>query len=83
MTQVVAGVSDANLKAVVEPHAKDFARPVRRRNDLMYANAATVPNRGQRLFRHGTDWAIAEVDELADKFTACQIETNDLHHKVL
>lgn len=83
LTQAVAGMSDAKLKAAVEPHAVEFARLVRRRNDLMHANPATAPNGDQRLFRHGSQWTIPEVDDLADEFSACQIEMNDLHHKVL
>ncbi len=83
LTQVVAGISDAKLKALVEPHAVEFAGLVKRRSDLMHANPTTAPNGDQRLIRHSTQWTIPEVDDLADEFSACQIEINDLHHKVL
>jgi hypothetical protein len=75
-------ITDQGKQARYQTAADAFKRLVKRRNDLVHANPATVGS-GQRLVRHGTPWQATEIDGLADDFAACSIELNDLHHHVL
>lgn len=71
-------VTRARYRAAVD----EFVRLVARRNDLVHANPATVGG-DQRLVRHGNPWQPHEIEDLADEFTACSLELNDLHKYVL
>jgi hypothetical protein len=75
-------IADHTKQTRYRAAADEFARLVRRRNDLMHANPATVGS-DQRLVRHGTVWQPNEIDDLADEFAACSIELNELYHHVL
>ena len=75
-------ITDEDKRARYESAAVEFQRLVRRRNDLMHANPATVGS-DQRLVRQGTPWQTSEIDDLADEFTACSIELNELLHYIL
>lgn len=61
----------------------EFKRLVKRRNDLVHSTPATTVDNEQRLFRFGKPWQPAEIDDLADEFTACSSELNELFHHVL
>ena len=75
-------ITDQTKQARYRTAADEFERLVRRRNDLVHANPATVGS-DQRLVRHGTPWQPDDIDDLADEFAACSIELNDLYHNVL
>jgi hypothetical protein len=75
-------ITDPVTRARYQAAAADFARLVKRRNDLMHANPATVQN-DQLLVRNGTPWQPAEVDALADEFAGCSFELNELLHNAL
>ncbi len=75
-------ITDPAKQARYRAAAVEFVRLVKRRNDLMHANPATVGS-DQRLVRNGTPWQPDEIDSLADEFTACSIELNELFHDVL
>jgi len=72
-------ITNHHKRARYEAAADEFRRLVKRRNDLVHANPATVGN-DQRLVRHGTPWQPNEIDDLADEFTACSMELNELFH---
>lgn len=75
-------IADRDKRARFRTAAEEFKRLVERRNALMHANPATVDGR-QRLVRDGFPWNPAGLEELADEFTACSLELNELHHHVL
>jgi hypothetical protein len=75
-------VTDQVKQARYRAAAAEFVRLVDRRNDLVHANPATVGS-DQRLVRHGTPWQPNEIEDLADAFTACSMELNELYHHVL
>jgi hypothetical protein len=75
-------ITDQAKQARYRAAADEFERLVRRRNDLVHANPATIGS-DQRLVRHGTPWQPTDIDDLADEFTACSLELNELHHHVL
>lgn len=66
-----------------EPAAARFNELTERRNALMHANPGTASNGDQRLFRHGDEWTIDEINALSDEITACAGELNQLNHQVL
>lgn len=75
-------IVDQNKRTRFQAATGQFVRLVERRNDLMHANPATVGGE-QRLVRHGTPWQLSEINDLADEFTACSMELNELYHLVL
>lgn len=78
-----AGHTDPAIVASLCAPAAEFKRLVGRRNDLMHANPATAQNGDQRLFRHGVEWTIAEVNDVADEFVAAGTPLNYHLHNVL
>ena len=75
-------ITEPAKQARYQTAAGEFARLVKRRNDLMHATPATVGS-DQRLVRHSIPWQPNEIDDLADEFTACSMELNELHHHTL
>lgn len=77
------GITDVALRNTVKLTAEKFKELTKRRNDLMHANPGTSKNNEQRLFRHGDEWTIPDINDLSDEFTECNGELNDLYYKVL
>ena len=78
---LAAAHPDPAIVTSLQPPAADFNRLVGKRNDLVHANPGTVPNGEQRLFRKGSEWTTAMVDDLADEFVAAGLLLNHhLHH---
>jgi hypothetical protein len=63
--------------------AAEFRRLTGRRNDLLHSNPGTAPDGEQGLFRHGSQWTVQKVNDVADEFAANGIELNEIHHRVL
>lgn len=74
---------DPRVVATLLPAAEEFQRLTGLRNDLVHAKPATDPGGKQRLFRSGTFWTIAMLNDLADEFTANSLELNRHFYKVL
>lgn len=79
----VAKHADPAVVASLAPLTAKFKHLTGVRNSLMHANPATAPNGDQRLFRHGTEWTIAMVDDAADAFTENSLGLNHHLHHVL
>ncbi len=75
-------ITDPVKRARYQAAANQFDELVKRRNNLVHANPATVGG-DQRLVRHGTPWQANQIEDLADEFTACSMELNELHHHVI
>ena len=82
VAQFVSYVSDPLNRDRYRAATIELSRLVKRRNDLVHSNTATV-NGEQRLVRRDSSWQPSDIDDLADEFTACSIELNDLFHHIL
>lgn len=83
LIQLSAKHVDQAVSGQLSPAANEFLRLTKRRNDFLHANPATAPNGDQRLFRHGVEWTVSMVDELADEFTACSLTLNHCLYSLL
>ncbi len=82
LVKAANGISDATLRSQVAPPAARFEVLVERRNGLIHSNPATVGTE-QRLVRKGFPWTIPELENVADDFTECSGQLNDLDHNTL
>ncbi|TFI57986.1 hypothetical protein E2493_12380 [Sphingomonas parva] len=57
----------------LEQAARDFQAFTRTRNNLVHAKPGKAADGAQRLFRDGDQWTIAEMETVADAFTACAL----------
>ena len=80
---LAAGHGDPAIVASLGTAAAEFKRLVDVRNAIMHANPGTSPSDEQRLFRHGSEWTIAMIDEAADAFVAAGSVLNHHHHHIL
>jgi hypothetical protein len=62
----------------IEAAAREFARLVCIRNNLLHAGPATAANGDQHLFRNGQEWTATMIDDAADEFGACAKVLNTL-----
>ncbi len=69
-------VDQSNLQAA----ATDFRFLVGTRNNLVHSKPGTAPSGEQALFRHGDPWTIAELEGVADAFTACSVRLDQALH---
>jgi len=53
--------------------AADFQAFTRTRNNLVHAKPGTAADGSERLFRDGDQWTVAEMEAVADAFTACAL----------
>lgn len=83
LVALTAAHPNAAIVASLGPPAAAFKRLVGMRNGLIHANPGTAPNGDQRLFRHGTEWTIAMVNDAADDFVAAGTPLNHHFHHVL
>jgi hypothetical protein len=67
----------------VLPPTQRFKDLVERSNVLLNTNPATAKNGDQRFFWHGVEWAISEINDLADDFTECTGQLKNLIHNLL
>jgi hypothetical protein len=63
--------------------AADFRFLVGTRNNLVHAKPGTAADGAQALFRHGDQWTHAELQGVADAFTACSARLNKALHGFL
>ncbi|NPD69035.1 hypothetical protein HN018_13195 [Lichenicola cladoniae] len=70
-------VSGSIKQASYQAAVSELVALVKRRNDLMHANPATIGN-DQRLVRNGIALQISDINDLADDFTACSLKLNEL-----
>jgi uncharacterized membrane protein len=56
--------------------AAECKRLVDVRNAIIHANPGTAPDGAQRLFRQGTNWSIAALNDASDEFTRCASRLN-------
>ena len=57
----------------LERTARDFQAFTRTRNSLVHAKPGRAVDGTERLFRDGDQWTIAEIEAVADAFTACAL----------
>jgi hypothetical protein len=77
--QLESSTEQVDLKGA----AADFRFLVGTRNNLVHAKPGTAPGGEQALFRHGDQWMLAELEDVADAFTACSMRLNRALHGFL
>ncbi|WP_292288820.1 hypothetical protein [Marivita sp.] len=60
-------ISDQSLRAKAVPFADEFKLIVADRNALMHGKPGTGNDGEQRLFRHGDEWTIIDINEFSDR----------------
>lgn len=60
--------------------ADEFAQLADVRNGICHAHPGTAVDGAQRLFRHGTPWTVALLEDAADKFAACDVKLNAIFY---
>ena len=60
-------ISNGELRAKAVPFADEFKVIVADRNALMHGKPGTAKNGDQRLFRHGSELSINDVNDLSDR----------------
>lgn len=66
LSRLFLRISDAGLRIKAVPIADEFKKIVLERNALMHGKPGTSPNGEQRLFRHGSELSISDVDRFSD-----------------
>lgn len=79
----VAALTDANLKAKLQPPADEFKRLVDTRNGIMHGKPGTATGGAQLLFEAGTPWTAKRLEDAADEFAVCGQSLNGLFYGVL
>ena len=69
-------ICDGGLRAKAVPYAAEFKILVCYRNALMHGKPGTTKNEKQRLFRHGKELSINDVDDFSDR---CARAAGHLH----
>lgn len=75
--------TDPSVATSLGNAAAEFRRLVIVRNEIMHAKPGTSPTGKQRLFRNGTEWTIALIDDAADAFVVAGSVLNHHHHHIL
>lgn len=60
-------ISDQSLRAKAVPFADKFKLIVTDRNALMHGKPGTRSDGEQRLFRHGDEWTIIDINDFSDR----------------
>lgn len=60
-------ISDGVLRAKAVPFADNFKEIVLDRNGLMHGKPGTAKNGDQRLFRHGSELSVNDVNDFSDR----------------
>jgi hypothetical protein len=68
---------------VLREAAADFRALVSTRNNLVHAKPGTDTEGRQALYRHGDQWMISELENVADAFAACAIRLSAALNSVL
>lgn len=63
--------------------AADFRALVATRNNLVHAKPGTSVGGEQALYRHGDQWLLSELENVADAFTICSTRLNNALHGIL
>lgn len=83
LINLVNAIADPVLRAICTPPAAEFQLLVRERNGLLHGKPGTAPNGDQRLFRGGSEWSIADIEDFTDRVVACSMLLNAMYHKHL
>lgn len=67
MQRLFSRVSDPVLRAKITPFATEFSDVVQERNGLLHGKPGTSENADQRLFRHGVEWSINDINLFSDR----------------
>ena len=60
-------ISSGDFREKVVPFADEFKAIVADRNALMHGKPGTAKNGDQRLFRHGSEWSVVDVNDFSDR----------------
>ncbi|MDR6263933.1 hypothetical protein [Roseobacter sp. N2S] len=76
-------ILDENLRAKALSFADEFKAIVPDRNAKMHGKPGTATNGDQRLFRHGCELTINDVNDFSDRCVTAGRQLNDLLHNDL
>lgn len=76
-------ISDQSLRAKAVPFADEFKLIVADRNALMHGKPGTGNDEKQRLFRHGDEWTIIDINDFSDRCVRAGECLNDLLYNEL
>ena len=73
-------LAESGARDELDAAAADFQAFTRTRNNLVHAKPGVTADGRQRLFRDGDQWTIAEIEAVADAFTACALRLDRCLH---
>lgn len=82
-TKLCTRISDQSLRCKIAPLANEFKAVVKERNALMHGKPGTTPNGDQRLFRHGSELSLSDVNAFSDRCVKAGEPLNALLHNEL
>jgi hypothetical protein len=83
LLHLIKRVAELGGKPALAEAAADFRFLVGTRNNLVHAKPGTSADGAPRLFRHGDQWTIAELEAVADAFAECCIKMVEALHGIL
>lgn len=71
LLHLVKGAASQRSGEELQRAAEDFKFLVGTRNNLVHAKPGVTSDREQRLYRHGDQWTLAELEGVAEAFAGC------------
>lgn len=78
LERLFSRIPDVDLRSKVVPFSQEFSALVQQRNGLLHGKPGTAPNGDQRLFRHGLEWTIDNVNDFSDRCVRAGLPLNAL-----
>lgn len=83
LVHLVKRLGNSEEQAKLQTAAAEFRFLVGSRNNLVHAKPGTALDGAQGLFRHGDHWTVAELEGVADAFSATSMRLNQALHGLL